>query len=222
MKELFGPIALASFLSLAASACTGSEPIAMPGSGGHNGSGSGGATTMTGSGGAGDGGSGGRGMTGSGGATGGTTGGGSGGARNDAGKDVSPTDGAADASDGGELLSYDVDVAYMLFFSCGGCHLSTSTQGNFDMKIASPTAPGPTAYQTITAGVNAEHAGCTKLDPASKKRVVPFKPDNSLLYIKISTASPPSGCGKHMPDGANMTAEQIAKIRLWITQGARP
>jgi hypothetical protein len=219
MKELFGPIALASFLSLAASACTGSEPIAMPGSGGHSGSGSGGATTMTGSGGAG---SGGRGMTGSGGAIGGTTGGGSGGARPDAGKDVSPTDGAADASDGGELLSYDVDVAYMLFFSCGGCHLSTSTQGNFDMKIASPTAPGPTAYQTITAGVNAEHAGCTKLDPASKKRVVPFKPDNSLLYIKISTASPPSGCGKHMPDGANMTAEQIAKIRLWITQGARP
>jgi hypothetical protein len=163
-------------------------------------------------------------MTGSGGAAGGATGGGSGGARPDAGKDGATTDAAApaDAADGGELLSYDVDIAYMLFFSCGGCHLSTSTQGNFDMKIASPTAPGAAAYQTITGNVNAEHAGCTKLDPASKKRVVAFKPDNSLLYIKISTPSPPSGCGKHMPDGANMTAEQIAKIRLWITQGARP
>ena len=215
------------FASLVVAAgCTGSETGDMPGSGGRTGSGSGG-SGGSGSGGSGESGSGGGsgGLFGSssggtfGSGTGGAFGSGTGGTRADAGTDTSPSDAGADASDA--PLSYNVDVAYILYFNCGGCHLSGQTQGGFDMKIVDSLNPGPAAYPAITASVTSDHAGCTALD-STKKRVVPFKPNNSLLYIKISSASPPSGCGGHMPNGANMAANQIATIKTWITQGAKP
>ena len=205
--------------AIAAAGCTGSESAYLPGTGGNKGSGggSGGAFGEGGTIGGSSGGALGEGGTigaGSGGAF-----GGSGGARQDSGADTTPADGGADAAGGG-TLSFQTDIAYVLRQSCGGCHLSQQTQGNFDMKIVDDLAPGPAAYPSVTGPVTAAHAGCVRLD-ASKRRVVPGKPDNSLLFIKINTGNPPAGCGKHMPDGASMTPEQIAKIRTWISQGAR-
>jgi hypothetical protein len=209
---------------LVAAGCTGSESV-DPGTGGKTGnSGSGGATGSgsggTGSGGTIGGGSGGKTGSGSGGTIGGGSGGtagGSGGARLDGGADTSPTDGGVD---GDGTLTFTVDIAYELRQACGGCHLSQLTQGNFNMNILDDFVPGPNAYPSVTGTVTADHAGCVALD-ATKKRIVPFKPANSLLFIKISVASPPSGCGKHMPDGANMSPQQIAKIKTWIMQGAK-
>lgn len=201
--------------ALAAAGCTGSESGDLPGTGGKTGSGGafGSGGTMGGSSG-GAFGSGGTMAAGSGGAF-----GGSGGARQDSGADTTTADGGADAADGDGTLSFLTDIAYVLRQSCGGCHLSQQTQGNFDMKIVDDLAPGPAAYPSVTGPVTAAHAGCLSLD-ASKRRVVPGKPDSSLLFIKISVPKPPNGCGKHMPDGANMTPQQIAKIRAWISQGA--
>jgi hypothetical protein len=212
-----GCAALAGAATLFGAGCAVSETLNPPPDGG----GSGGSPTNTGSGGiTSPGGSGG--ATGSGGNISPGTGGrvtGSGGARVDAGNDTSAV---VDAPvDSGGVLTYATDIAYELFFSCGGCHLPPTVQGSFDMRIVKSDDIGPNAYPTIMATVNGEHSGCVSLD-ATKKRVVPGKPDNSLLFIKISVPSPPSGCGGHMPNGTSITPGQIAKIKLWIQQGAKP
>jgi hypothetical protein len=211
-------VLVASFI--VAAGCTGSEDATASGTGGMHGTG-GAPNSGTGGGGSGTGGT----IGGSGGVGGGTGGSitGSGGARSDGGSNAA--DGASDGGgDGGAAdgpLSFEADIAYELFFSCGGCHLAPTIQGGFDMKIAKSDAPGPLAYPTVTGTVTAAHNGCSALD-TTKKRIVAGKPANSLLYVKISMANPPGGCGGHMPMGANMTQRQIDKIRLWITQGAMP
>ena len=53
-------------------------------------------------------------------------------------------------------------------------------------------------YANVMAKVSSATSNCSKLD-ASKARIVPGKPDASLIYIKTSFASPPGGCGGHMP-----------------------
>ncbi|HVR64580.1 MAG TPA: hypothetical protein VMU50_21915 [Polyangia bacterium] len=202
----------------AAAACTGSEETTQPGSGGHHG-GSGGAA---GSGMTTTGGSGGTSETsgGSGGISDGSGGSGTGGARADAGGDATGTGSGGSGDDAGDgLYHYEVDIAYVLRQDCGGCHLQPTVQGGFDMKIVSDLMPGPDAYPTIMGTVTAAHAGCPRLD-ATKKRIVPNKPENSLLYIKISTQNPPGACGGHMPMGTNMPQQHIDKIKTWITQGA--
>jgi hypothetical protein len=51
------------------------------------------------------------------------------------------------------------------------------------------------------------------------ERVVPGDSSMSLLYLKVSEASPP--CGVQMPEvGANLTAAQILTIKTWIDEGA--
>jgi hypothetical protein len=78
------------------------------------------------------------------------------------------------------------------------------------------------SYTSLLAGVNSEHSGCPNLD-ASKKRVVPGKPENSLLYIKASLPTPPSACGGHMPFAGQMLGDTTLKqLRDWILQGAKP
>lgn len=57
-------------------------------------------------------------------------------------------------------------------------------------------------------------------------RIVPGKPDESLLYLKVvaktrGTAPP---CGEPMPSGANKPAlsdEEVAALRAWIEAGAK-
>ncbi len=195
-----------------AAACTGSEDVNTMGSGGRSGGGSGGAATGSGGGSGGSIGSGSGGSIGSGGS-------GTGGARPDGGTDSAKPDtgGGNDAGDG--LYHYEKDIAYVLRQNCGGCHLAPTVMGSFDMKILDDFVPGPDAYPTIMGTVTSAHSGCAGLD-ATKKRIVAGKPNNSLLYIKISTANPPSGCGAHMPMGASLPQLQIDKIKLWITQGA--
>ncbi len=50
-------------------------------------------------------------------------------------------------------------------------------------------------------------------------RVVPFKPDESLVYLKLTQDRPP--VGQKMPPGGGLSADQIALVRDWIRQGAR-
>jgi hypothetical protein len=58
------------------------------------------------------------------------------------------------------------------------------------------------------------HQGCDGMT-----LVVPGDPGQSLLYLKVSTDTPP--CGKRMPAvGAPLDPAQVDLIRAWIEGGA--
>jgi hypothetical protein len=138
------------------------------------------------------------------------------GATGSAGAGGAGTSGAAGA--GGSTddppLTYSAYIGPVLELSCGGCHLITESlpfKGGFGLS-----------YANLMASVTSDHMGCPNLD-ASKKRVVPGKPENSLIYIKVSVANPPGSCGGHMPaNGVNMSTQQLTALHDWIAQGAKP
>lgn len=51
--------------------------------------------------------------------------------------------------------------------------------------------------------------------------VKPHDPDNSLLYQKISQATPPVGRQMPWDKGTVVSTEEIELVRLWIEEGAR-
>jgi hypothetical protein len=121
--------------------------------------------------------------------------------------------GATDAGADAAKLVYAGYIDKLLALNCGGCHLPLSGNGMGNFAFS---------YTNLLSNVNSEHAGCPNLD-ASKKRVVPGKPENSLLYIKASLATPPSGCGGHMPFAGQMLGDTTLKLIYdWIKQGANP
>lgn len=76
------------------------------------------------------------------------------------------------------------------------------------------------AGQSYTNLVNVTaQAGCT-----DKKRVLAGNPDESVLYIRVSSNSADTQCGPNsrMPQGAGrLPQETIDLIRDWIKQGAK-
>jgi hypothetical protein len=112
-----------------------------------------------------------------------------------------------------KVYSYSGGIENLLVQNCGGCHYAApgvNVQGGFSFSYANLT------------GVTNGHPSCVGLD-ASKRRIVPGKPDNSLLWIKAYDDSPPSGCGGHMPFmGSRLTMANLCYIRAWIVAGAPP
>jgi hypothetical protein len=54
-------------------------------------------------------------------------------------------------------------------------------------------------------------------------RVQPGSPDDSLLILKVRAQRPESDIGAQMPYSfAELTASQVAVVRQWIVEGARP
>jgi hypothetical protein len=104
-------------------------------------------------------------------------------------------------------------IENVLINNCGGCHFmaaGVTIQGGFWFS-----------YANVTGVVTSGNKACVGLD-ASKRRVVPGKPENSLLYIKISQDKPAAGCGGHMPyQGQSVNANVLGWIRDWILQGAK-
>jgi hypothetical protein len=146
----------------------------------------------------------------------GSSGAGTAGAKGDAGASGG-TSGTSDAgvpvTDSGYPLTFTAYILPMLNNACGGCHFDGGSQapkGGF----------GYTNYAKLVGPVSSATTGCTSLD-ASKRRVVPGHPENSLIFIKVSVQNPPSGCGGHMPYmGTNMSAENQASLKAWILAGA--
>jgi hypothetical protein len=105
-------------------------------------------------------------------------------------------------------------IENVLIQNCGGCHFAAAgvtIQGGFSFS-----------YANVTGVITSGNKACPNLD-ASKRRVVPGKPENSLLYIKISLDKPPAGCGGHMPyNNQRLTDNVMGWIRDWILQGAKP
>jgi hypothetical protein len=110
-----------------------------------------------------------------------------------------------------KVYSYSGGIENLLIQNCGGCHYAApgvNVQGGFSFSYANVT------------GMTNGHPSCTGLD-ASKRRVVPGKPDNSLLWIKAYLDSPPANCGGHMPfTGSRLTMANLCYIRAWIVAGA--
>jgi hypothetical protein len=128
-----------------------------------------------------------------------------------AGAGAAGADGGA-TSDASTQLTYTYPIGPLLKLRCGGCHFGTEVQAGFSIS-----------YANVLAHVSAANSNCPSLD-ASKARVVPGKPENSLIYIKTNiTANPPGGCGGHMPyQGTSLSADQYQQIHDWIIQGAKP
>jgi hypothetical protein len=125
---------------------------------------------------------------------------GSGGSK-DAGVEAPPT----------TVYTYSKGIENLLIQNCGGCHYAApgvNVQGGFSFSYANVT------------GVTNGHTSCPNLD-SSKRRVVPGKPDNSLLWIKAFMDNPPAACGGHMPfQGSRLTDANLNYIKAWILAGA--
>jgi hypothetical protein len=186
------------------------------GSGGGTTTGAAGASSTGRAGSTGSGSSGGAGAIGSGTAGTGATGTGTGTAGTGGGKVDAGAAGGSGVIDAGapevKIYTYTTGIENLLIQNCGGCHFAApgvNVQGGFSFS-----------YANVTGVVTTQHAGCPSLD-ASKRRVVPGKPDNSLLYIKASIPSPPSACGGHMPFQGSMLSQNVLDtIKNWILAGA--
>jgi mono/diheme cytochrome c family protein len=93
---------------------------------------------------------------------------------------------------------------------CSFCHgLPPNEKSNGNLSTGADSA---SAYAALV-GTSSTSAKCS-----GKPYVVPGKPDESLLILKLTT--PP--CGDRMPLGGDpLSSEQIASIRAWISAGAK-
>ena len=88
-----------------------------------------------------------------------------------------------------------------------GCHSSGSVGGGLVLEAGSSFADL----------VGTDGQGVASSQQPAVKRVAPGDPDNSYLIMKLEGTA-----GSRMPRGqAPLTAEEIAVIRQWITEGAR-
>ncbi|APR78279.1 Hypothetical protein A7982_03626 [Minicystis rosea] len=150
------------------------------------------------------------GNTGGGGAGGSTSHGGAGGSTSSSSTTSSGTTtstGTTSSSSGGSQAPTFADVFEKVFkpANCtnGSCHygagFSLTSKENAIAALVGTAASGP---------------GCPDID-----RVTPGDPEHSLLYLKVSMATPP--CGNRMPPSdTHLDASQIELIRAWIEAGA--
>jgi hypothetical protein len=87
-----------------------------------------------------------------------------------------------------------------------GCHAADTASGSM----------------ILDAGVSyANIVNVTSSEVAPEKRVAPGDSASSFLYEKLTQAQPRSG--GQMPLGSNpLPGDQIALIKAWIVQGAKP
>jgi hypothetical protein len=87
-----------------------------------------------------------------------------------------------------------------------GCHAADTASGGMILDAGK-------SYSNIVS--------VTSSEVAPEKRVQPGDSAHSYLYEKVSQAQPASG--SQMPLGSNpLPSDQIALIKTWIDQGAKP
>jgi hypothetical protein len=95
---------------------------------------------------------------------------------------------------------------------CDACHSMPANDianGNLEMGTTQMSA-----YMALV-GQTSKSSRCM-----SKTLVVPGQPEMSLLYQKLSSATPP--CGSRMPLGGTAFSDaQLEMIRSWIAAGAK-
>ncbi len=110
------------------------------------------------------------------------------------------------ASRAAEPVSFKSDIVPLLKTRCAVCHLTGEEAGNMALH---PRA----AYATLV-GVPSVESPLLRIEPKS--------PDESYLVRKLEgTQIAAGGKGARMPlEGGPLSAEEIARIRNWISAGA--
>lgn len=109
-----------------------------------------------------------------------------------------------------QTVSYfQSDIAPLLSSSCASCHLTGTEAGNMSL---------------IPDKAIANLIGVKAVGAPGQIRVVPGKPDESYIIMKLEgTHIENGGAGAQMPFGAPpLSPEKIAKLRKWISEGAKP
>lgn len=101
--------------------------------------------------------------------------------------------------DGG-TVSFAGDLQPIFDADCVGCH---GADGNGDLDLR----PG-LAWENLVGAASSGY---------SQTRVVPGKPEESLLYLKLSGSA---GVGARMPAGGALDSAEIESFRVWISDGA--
>jgi mono/diheme cytochrome c family protein len=105
--------------------------------------------------------------------------------------------------------TYSAEIVPLLEANCATCHLTGEEAGGMSLV-------GDDAIGFLVGKPSEEVPGLM--------RVVPGEPDKSYLVMKLEgTHILHGGSGAQMPFGAPpLSLEQIARVRQWIAQGARP
>ncbi|MFT3924623.1 MAG: hypothetical protein QM778_18935 [Myxococcales bacterium] len=93
---------------------------------------------------------------------------------------------------------------------CRGCHRGGS---QFSLDLGTKA----TAYDELIGGPSKGAAEFITCANQGYFRVVPGKPDESLLIQKLEGIQP---CGDQMPPGKALSAAQLREVRSWIMAGA--
>ena len=97
-------------------------------------------------------------------------------------------------------VTWSRDIQPFLSKHCSTCHMGGSVSGNLNMS----------SYESLMRGGSSQ---------ALYPIVVPYKANQSLLYLKVVLPTPP--VGQQMPWGITpLEPEQTRIIRDWINQGA--
>jgi hypothetical protein len=100
---------------------------------------------------------------------------------------------------------------------CAGsplCHAGEA--GKLTMKDRDSTYKALVDVKAI--GENEPGSSSPNCADSALIRVVPGKPDESLLVMKLEATQP---CGDQMPIGNKLSDERISQVRAWIEKGAQ-
>jgi hypothetical protein len=96
--------------------------------------------------------------------------------------------------------------------NCAACHSNAATGGGLVFNPANAAVSHMALVGVASPGAAGSKCG-------GKIYVVAGQPDASLLYDKLSNATP--SCGTRMPMGLPMlTSSELSTVRSWITGGA--
>jgi hypothetical protein len=106
------------------------------------------------------------------------------------------------------LSLFKSDIVPLLATRCATCHLTGAEAGNMSL---------------VPDKALATLVGVKSVEAPSLVRVVPGKPDDSYLIMKLEdTHIEKGGSGAQMPFGAPpLSPDNIAKLRQWISEGAK-
>lgn len=110
-------------------------------------------------------------------------------------------------------VTYNVQFGVLqgiLDTNCQGCHTNGQGSGGFLINFD--------VVRTEMLGPLPENGAPASSTYPSFRRVVPGRPDLSLVYLKLSCSGGPSG--NQMPPGGSLTPAELALFYDWIRGGA--
>lgn len=104
---------------------------------------------------------------------------------------------------------FQTEIAPLLVANCAICHMTGEEAGNMSL---------------VPENAIASLVGVAAAEAPARTRVIAGDPDGSYLVMKLEgTHMAHGGAGARMPFGAApLPTQEIAKVRKWIAEGARP